>query len=165
MKKIISIILALVPIFLLAQTAERQVIGSSGGFASTPGMEVSSTVGEAVVATGVSSNLILTQGFQQPGEGTFGIEDNETGLSINAYPNPAKSMVMLDLDAPNSMELNVYVHDINGTVVSEPIQKQRIIGSSSYEIDFSDLAAGNYYLLLQNSKGNLKQTIKVLKVD
>ena len=165
MKKIISIILVLVPLFLFAQTAERQVIGSAGGSSSTSSLKVSSTVGEAIVGTGTSSTIILTQGFQQPGEESLGIEDIETGLSVNVYPNPSKGIVKIDMDAPNAMEIDIKVLDFDGTVISEPVQKQKVYGTSTHEIDFSGLAAGNYYLLLQNSKGNLKQTIKILKVE
>ena len=46
-------------------TLGRQVIGSTGGFATGTNITVSSTVGEAVIQTLVSSNFILTQGFQQ----------------------------------------------------------------------------------------------------
>jgi len=165
MKKIITIIIALMPVFLFAQSAERQVIGSAGGTSTTTDLKVSSTVGEAVVGTGTSSTIILTQGFQQPGEGELGIEDTETGLSVNVYPNPSKGIVTLDMDAPNTLEISVSVLDFNGTVISQPVQKQKVHGSSTHEIDLSSLAAGNYFIQLQNSKGNLKQTIKIVKVD
>ncbi|MBL4592881.1 MAG: gliding motility-associated C-terminal domain-containing protein [Flavobacteriales bacterium] len=46
-------------------TLGRQVIGSTGGFATGTNISVSSTVGEAVVQTLFSTNMILTQGFQQ----------------------------------------------------------------------------------------------------
>jgi gliding motility-associated-like protein len=44
----------------------RQVIGSTGGFSTGTTMTLSSTVGEAVVQSIFSVNIILTQGFQQP---------------------------------------------------------------------------------------------------
>jgi len=165
MKKTILIIMALVPVFLFAQSAERQVIGSAGGFTSNSDFKVSNTVGETVIATGTSATLILTQGFQQPGEETIGIEDIETGLSVNVYPNPVKGIVNLELDAPNAMEIDIQVLNFNGTLISQPVQKQKVFGYSTHEINFSNLAPGNYFLRLQNSKGNLKQTIKIVKVD
>jgi len=165
MKKTISIILVLLPIFLFAQSAERQVIGSAGGFSSSSDIQVSSTVGETVVGTSTSSTLILTQGFQQPSEESLGIEDYETGLSINAYPNPASSIVNLELEAPYSMELSVQVLDFNGRPLATLIQNLKVRGTSTQEIDFSNFASGNYFLLLTNKKGNLRQNIKILKVD
>lgn len=165
MKKIILIIMALAPVFLFAQTVERQVIGSAGGSSSSSGLKVTNTVGEVITVTGTSATLILTQGFQQPAAGSLGIEDIETGLSVNAYPNPAKGIVTLELDAPNALEIDIRVLDFNGTLISQPVQKQKVFGSSSYEIDLSGLAAGNYYLVLKNSKGNLNQTIKIVKAE
>lgn len=46
-------------------TLGRQVIGSTGSYATGTNISVSSTVGEAVVQTLSSPNFILTQGFQQ----------------------------------------------------------------------------------------------------
>ncbi|MEZ5195886.1 MAG: hypothetical protein R2764_05675 [Bacteroidales bacterium] len=92
MKKIIFIITLLAPMFLFAQMVERQVIGSAGGYSSTSDLKVSSTVGEAFVATGTSSTIILTQGFQQPDEESLSIEDHETGLAINAIPIQPKAL-------------------------------------------------------------------------
>lgn len=43
----------------------RQVIGSSGGSSTTSNLMVSSTIGEVNITTQNSSNLIITQGFQQ----------------------------------------------------------------------------------------------------
>lgn len=165
MKKIITIIIALMPLFLLAQTAERQVIGTAGGSSSSSSFQVSSTVGEAVVGTATSTTLILNQGFQQPDEESLSIEDHESGLSINAYPNPVKGIVTLELDAPNSMELSVQVLDFKGNTLATPLQKLKVQGTFTREIDFSNLASGNYFLLLTNTKGNLQQTIKIVKVE
>ena len=58
----------------------RQVLGSTGGFATSTNGSVSSTVGEAVITTQSSANLILTQGFQQ----TFkGGDSNVTATIVN----------------------------------------------------------------------------------
>ena len=165
MKKIISIIIVALPVLLFAQSAERQVIGSSGGFTSTATVQASSTVGEAVITTGTSATVILTQGFQQADEGTVGIVDIKTGLSINAYPNPSKGLVMLQINAPNNMDLNVQVFDVSGKLTSIPVQKLQVNGSSTQELNFSALAAGNYYIGLSNNEGTLHQTIKIQKVD
>lgn len=165
MRRILIILLSALPAVIFAQSAERQVVGTAGGYYVGSDLRVSSTVGQPVTATGTSATIILTQGFQQPGTGSLGIEDIETGLSVNAYPNPTDGKVILEMDSPNVMDLNIQVLDFNGTVISKPLQKQRVFGSSSHEIDFLEMAAGNYFLLLTNAKGNLRQTIKIVKVD
>jgi len=165
MKKIISIILAAMPGLLFAQSAERQVIGSAGGWASTATVQVSSTGGEAVITTGTSATVILTQGFQQNDGGPVGIEDVKTGLSINAFPNPSKGLVTLQLNAPNALEVTLQVFDISGKLTSLPVQKLQASGETTLHIDFSSMAAGNYYVKLSDKEGSLHQTIKVQKVD
>lgn len=165
MKKILSIIIAILPILLLAQSAEQQVIGSAGGWGTAANVQVSSTVGETVVATGTSASVILTQGFQQPSTYLVAIEDVNTGLLVNAYPNPSKGLVMLQINAPNTMQLNVSVYDASGRLTSLPIQQLHVSGESTQAIDFSTLAAGHYYLQLNNREGSLSQSIKVQKID
>ncbi|MBP6730433.1 MAG: T9SS type A sorting domain-containing protein [Chitinophagales bacterium] len=165
MKKIVAIIIAALPALLFAQSTERSVIAANGSFGISPGYLVSSTIGEVVVATGISPSVTLTQGFQQPGSSTVGIKDVATGLSVKAFPNPAKGLVTLQLNAPNAMALSVSVFDISGKQTALPVQQLQINGESTHAVDFSTLQAGNYYLQLQNTEGSLKQTIKVQKVD
>lgn len=57
----------LVGVMLNAQVSiERQVIGSAGGFDTGTGFTISSTVGEPMVTTETGTNILITQGFQQP---------------------------------------------------------------------------------------------------
>ncbi|MBI5220095.1 MAG: SprB repeat-containing protein [Bacteroidia bacterium] len=49
-----------------AQTLERQVVSSSGGYYSNTSLRFNFTIGEAVIQTFQNSGFILTQGFQQP---------------------------------------------------------------------------------------------------
>lgn len=165
MKKIIIIITAALPVWLFGQTAERQVIGSTGSSATTSTVQVSSTVGEVVTATGTSATIILSQGFQQADGGTVGIEDVSSGLSIKAYPNPSRGQVTLQIDAPNHTELTLSVYTVSGQLTSVPVQNVQINGPFTQNIDFSAQAAGNYYLQLTNSTGSIKQTIRIQKVD
>lgn len=69
--KRITILLPLL-VVLLAQTVsaqitiERQVLGATGGFDTGTGFTISSTVGEPMVTTEIGTNILITQGFQQP---------------------------------------------------------------------------------------------------
>lgn len=58
-------------------TISRQVIGSTGQFATGSTLSISSTVGEAAVQSLFSVNGILTEGFQQPEGGNDSIVDYE----------------------------------------------------------------------------------------
>jgi hypothetical protein len=50
---------------LSAQTLDRNVIASSGGFFNSPTLSVSYTLGETFTPTFIVGNTMLTQGFQQ----------------------------------------------------------------------------------------------------
>ena len=49
-----------------AQSLDRQVLGAAGNYASASWGALSSTAGEGVINTSVTSSLVITQGFQQP---------------------------------------------------------------------------------------------------
>lgn len=51
---------------LVAQTLDQQVIATAGNYSEAGGVSVSWTLGECVIATFESDDIILTQGFQQP---------------------------------------------------------------------------------------------------
>jgi hypothetical protein len=69
MKKIIILLFSVIFLgSLQAQvTNEQQVISSAGNYSEAGGLSLSWTLGETVIATFENGNLILTQGFQQPG--------------------------------------------------------------------------------------------------
>lgn len=63
---IVALLLLFVSTLAIGQvTISRQVIGSTGGYVEGTSITLSSTVGESVVQSHFSTNLILTQGFQQ----------------------------------------------------------------------------------------------------
>ncbi len=81
-------------------TAERPTIGSGAkDFALNSEYFFSSTLGEAVIQTIQTNEIMLTQGFHQPDGNLF-----ETGLpmEIKVYPNPVVDQlkVAFQLDAP-----------------------------------------------------------------
>ena len=165
MKNVIAIIIAVLPVCLQAQSAERQVIGSTGGYYSGSSVKVSATVGEAVTTTGTSATVILTQGFQQADGGAVDIRDLASGLSVSAYPNPSSDWVMLRINAPHTMVLTIQVFDVSGKLTAVPSRQIEVNGAATHPIDFSNLAAGNYYVRLTAQDDALHQTIRVQKVE
>jgi hypothetical protein len=164
MRKIISFIIALSPGLLLAQTAERQVIGSAGGYASTATMQASYTVGEAVTTTLSAATLTLTQGFQQPSNFGVGIVEIKSGLSVNAYPNPANQAVTLDFKVDKPVQFDLSLIDNVGREVSA-IQKFDLTGNTQESISLTGMAAGQYFIRLSSADGTVDKSIKVIKVD
>lgn len=69
MKKVLISLCAIVSEGLFAQTISSTVVSSGGGYSTGSTVNLSWTLGELATETLSNSNLILTQGFQQPVEG------------------------------------------------------------------------------------------------
>jgi hypothetical protein len=149
---------------LLAQTADRQVICSAGGFSTATGLQVSNTTGEFITATGTSSSIILTQGFQQSSSDMVGIEELDLGFAIKAYPNPTSDAVMLDFTAEKNMQINIGLFDVQGKQVM-PIKQLNLYGNMLHSLDMNGFNAGNYFVRLTNQDGKLNKSIQIQKVD
>lgn len=164
MKKLFSIIIAALPMLLTAQSAERQVIGSAGGFATATDLQVSSTVGEAITVTGITGSVILTQGFQQSSSTTVSTEDVDLGLSIRAYPNPTSDAVTLDLTAEQALDIRIDLYDMLGRQMSVT-ERMTLNGHMLHTVNMAGFARGNYILRLTNADGSLQKSIPIQKVD
>ncbi len=65
-KLILSITLLSIATLGFSQQITRSVVASSGNYSTNSGVNISSTIGEAMVTTLSSGSFTLTQGFQQP---------------------------------------------------------------------------------------------------
>ncbi len=164
MKNIIVLIALLLPHAVFSQTLDRQVIGSSGAYAEAGNISMSYTVGEAVVATGSSGTIVLTQGFQQPDNMMVGIESVESRVSINAYPNPTAGEIILDFTVVNPSEFILQVFDVSGKLMMNP-ETLKVENSTKHQIDFSEFSSGNYFIVMKNQDGTLNSNIKIQKID
>lgn len=119
MKNLIVIIVAGFSFGLSAQTADLYVISSIGGSFSNGSIDVNYTVGEAVIQTQSTAQIIVTQGFHQPNDVLGGIDDLNGDQQLLLYPNPVNDILNVDLNAYGlqNSEAELVVYDINGQVV------------------------------------------------
>lgn len=156
------------PVSISAQVSlDRQVIGSTGNFSTVSTVSLSSTVGEAVVATAVSGSIVLTQGFQQPdGTTSVGIADDLRLLvRYTIAPNPTQDIVRVELTTDKPITISLLLMDVRGRRVPVPEQEVQVNGTESTEIDLGPLADGVYTLALKDEGGNIFRTFKVKKVN
>jgi hypothetical protein len=156
MKNSILLIISFVPLFALAQIAERETLASNGGF----GNNVSFTIGEVVVA----SNNQVTQGFQQSSNTNVSIDEVSLGFAMNAYPNPTANALILDFSADQPLQISLDLFDIQGRQML-PAEQLKINGNMLHSIDLSGFAAGKYILSLSNNTGTLNKSMQIQKVD
>lgn len=151
---------------LNAQSIERQVIGSTGGYASANGVSVSFTVGEPVIETAVSGSVTLTQGFQQPDDITVGIDDvKSVSVNYTVFPNPTEDLINIELmsDVPANVKLSLY--DLNGRKVDALDHIIEVNGTVNERMDLSQLAPAQYILMMSDVEGQVLKTFKVQKVN
>ena len=94
------------------------------------------------------------------GKGVTGLENELQLGDLRAFPNPSNGLYRLQFELPARGDLNVDVHDAKG----ERVYQERIIGfKGRYErmLDLSDLATGNYYLVItQGGKSAAQKLVK-----
>jgi len=155
------------PALLFAQQVEleREVVASGGNYSSNANMSLSYTIGEPVIETKSASSLVLTQGFQQSKTDTIvGIVEQGTAMRIKAYPNPTPDVVVLEINTDEQRDFRLDVYDVQGEKQAIPNKELSVNGSMKKELDFGDLAAGNYFIRLRSGEGQTVQTIKVQKI-
>ena len=143
---------------------ERQVIGSTSHTSTSGSLMITSTLGEAVVATSVSGTLIFTQGFQQPVEnGNVSIKDWEIIAEYSFYPNPTSGHLTLEFSTTRPTILMVELFDLRGRKLSQPAMEIRVNGLTKTSMDLSQFADGIYQLVIRNADGELLKTVKIQK--
>jgi hypothetical protein len=114
---ILSLIISILILPAIAQVAKQDVIASAGGYNTATGISLSWTLGETIVPTFSSSNLILTHGFQQQLIVTSVQENLESLVKITLYPNPAVDLITLVFDEPLDEEVRISVLNFMGKLV------------------------------------------------
>jgi hypothetical protein len=158
MKKILLVTLTLLQLgFLSAQiTIQNEVLSSAGNsFATASDRVVDFTLGEVFTTTLASSNLMVSQGFQQPARKKFGIldpilvsidEQMPNGFSV--YPNPFREDITLEIPWDSAVRIEIF--DNTGRLVFKD-QLSEVMNT----IDLSALAVGDYQLVFQNKEAFL----------
>lgn len=165
MRLLILITIILTPVIVYSQTVERQVIASAGNFASAGGYSHSYTVGETVVFTGTSSTLKITQGFQQPDQISVGIDEAELGYAVNAFPNPTRGEVILDISAEYPVNLNIDLFNMQGKQFPLPQRLANVSGNHRHSIDLTNMASGSYFIRITDQEGKTNNSIQIQKVN
>lgn len=143
---------------------ERQVIGVTGGFADTPTLKISDTVGETAVSTVISGTVILTQGFQQPGENEITDVEKAIELSYKMYPNPTSDWLTVKISLDQPMDIQVQIFDLSGRAFPELNQTLSSFGSSEARLSMAHLPVGIYLLSLKNTDGLVLATEQIQKL-
>ncbi|MGB1041748.1 MAG: T9SS type A sorting domain-containing protein, partial [Flavobacteriales bacterium] len=141
MKTILTLILTTTTLCLSAQTIERQVIGSLGNTSTTAGVTITSTLGEVAVATKTSTNIMLTEGYQQANDSnSVSIAEIANIPKLKLYPNPTTNTAKLEITANFNSATTIAVYSLDGKLISSNSLALTSGIESSIQIDVSNQA-------------------------
>jgi Secretion system C-terminal sorting domain len=129
--------------YIQAQTLNPVVLASTGGYGSGSWGSLSYTGGEAVIQTGVSAVVALTQGFHQPLI-TSGVGISTPSLDdvFTFYPNPTREYIDI-VTSLKKGEIQVY-NDIGQMLWKSDMIPKRL--------SVSHFATGLYQIVVFSDK-------------
>ena len=166
MKRKILLFLLLLPGFSLIWGQVQlnpTVISSAGGYTETADISLAWTLGELAVSTLSTTDIILTQGFQQPFLLDINaIDDPEFNWSVNAYPNPVSEILNLRFNIDKTMDLQLELYDITGKKLVIKMLPSIMPGGRE-TLDFSGFRDGIYILKITSEKQKVRKIYKIQK--
>lgn len=166
MNKHISLfILLLASTCLAAQiTLEREVVGSLGQSFANGELQLSATVGEAVVTTLSGDGILLTQGFHQAErEDVTSVQIVPDILSdLAVYPNPATDHFWVRATTPAAQSLRFEVMDVTGRAFSSLTRQLPAGTETRVSFTAADWPAGLYLIRLIAENGALAGSARLI---
>lgn len=159
----ISMAFFLKPAF--AQRIDRTVYSNSGKYISNSALAISYTIGEPVIFTGTGSNIISTQGFEQPDQITITFGNSSYSLmDIKAYPNPVSDQLYVHINSNISIsDFQLQVFDIYGKKIKVDYNYASALLDHTFLLNLSFCEAGIYFIKITSEIDHLNDTFKIIK--
>ena len=129
--------------------AAQQVISTAGESFTSPSFgTISWTIGELLINTYSSGEIVLTEGIQQSNLLVTAISIPESApFHLNVFPNPVTDFIHIQGDFSENESYSIRVVSSDGILVL----KKEII-SESQSLDFTHFMPGNYILIISDEK-------------
>ena len=137
---------------------ERNLLASAGNQVQLPSIRIEQSIGDLMVASSSTSDLVLTQGFQQTYDFSTTVSETATG-ELLVYPNPTCDRVTIQWAGSATGTADVQLYDLLGKIM----WSGRVPLSEQFEVDLSDRAAGIYSLRV-NPESSTAVVVRVQKV-
>lgn len=139
----------------------QQVVTTAGGQFESQNLSVSQTIGEPLTQTLIGNDIVLTQGFQQPGLKVTSIFSKaESQYAFNLYPNPVK----YELTITGQNTVDVFLVIITNNIGTVLFNEKILLGLQSNKLDFSDYPQGVYHVRISDLKNTPINSYQVVKV-
>jgi len=153
---------------LIVSTAQdatlfNQVVGTTGRFAVQQGRTFAYTIGEVVIPTLSSSNVVLTQGFHQPEQTRIvSVGDPDlTDWDILVFPNPVSEVLTVRYSPEKGSVLTATVVDLVGRVI---ITDQPLADPGGTLLDCRLWQPGVYFLILTDPVSRATAMTRVVRL-
>ncbi|NNC95267.1 MAG: T9SS type A sorting domain-containing protein [Chitinophagales bacterium] len=159
----LNTLFALIPCLLFSLSIySQEVITTAGEQNKSAEINVSWTIGEEIIETFSSQEVILSQGFNQSDIQIILLEPQEDpSFNIAVYPNPSTNSISIDIgeieDVSQGSIYNYQIFDLNG----QQIIHGQLFDRSS-EISIRTLVPAVYILKLYGDKKELA-SFKIVK--
>lgn len=150
---------------VFAQHVSRTVSSSTGNSITSSGLSISYTIGEPVIATGVGSNVILTQGFQQPDKDIITIiNSSEFLMNVDVFPNPVSDQLQVKVNTDKIIsDLSVEIEDVFGKQLKRIAVSATGSLDQAVSLDFFSYSSGVYLVRVLSQNEHIHKTFKVIK--
>jgi hypothetical protein len=129
-----------------SQSIGPSTINTTGGTTVISGNTHEFSIGELLIETKTSANIIVTQGVLQPVPQPTGIDDKDFFADhLNIFPNPAEEVVFLQPSFSSGGKLSYRLYDALGRSI-EQAEFTLLTGKEKQTIRLKHLAASTYML-------------------
>ncbi|OFX86896.1 MAG: hypothetical protein A2W99_04050 [Bacteroidetes bacterium GWF2_33_16] len=160
-KLLLSFLFGLFVVFAFSQSISSSVVATAGGYSEAGGLSLSWTLGELATETFTTTNLILTQGFQQ---GYFEITSIDEPLSksidLKVYPNPAIDFINILIEDIDVKLVRIELYNLEGKLISN---EQWENTGTPYQFQLSSFSSSQYILRIVDDKNNRVKSFKIVK--
>ncbi len=82
---------------------------------------------------------------------------------IKQYPNPSNDVTNLEFTLEEKSVVRLYIENLQGQIVDNPIEEEKVAGKHTYTYDTSKLASGIYFYRLEYDGKIMRQQCCVVK--
>jgi hypothetical protein len=118
---------------------------------------VGQTIYIAFIHNSTDDNLISIDEILVKGTNTVSTEKIESNETLNLFPNPAHDVLNVKIEMTNVAPVNIQMMSLDGKVVYNKSFGTFMKGTYPINIDVSDLAAGNYQMVVNIGKKSVSK--------
>ncbi|NTV84759.1 MAG: T9SS type A sorting domain-containing protein [Bacteroidales bacterium] len=148
---------------LFSQSIQNEVVAAAGDDYVLGNNKISWTLGESIIESFQTGNILISQGFHQPSFLFSEIPEQENpGFSANIFPNPAVRYITVNIPAPDDKALfRLTICDVTGKL----LLNQAIVSDQENKIDLGQFSEGILFLTIIRIKDGNSQSFKIIRTD